>query len=265
MNSESITANNLITDRELLSKLKLLMWEASTAIMEVYDSEDFDTDSKSDESPVTRADLAAHRVLTNGLSILTPKIPVVSEEDPESVQIGQTAASYWLIDPLDGTKEFINRNGEFTCNLALIENKQAVLGFVTVPASDELYVGGPGMDSTRETRLSGPSVITHTRLDGVTRVVASKSHLNKETQKYIEAIKGHIDLVQAGSSLKFLKIATGDADVYPRLAPTCEWDTAAAHAILIGAGGMIVQVNGEQMVYGKADILNPQFIASSIN
>ena len=265
MNSEFTTADIVLNDMQLMIQLKALMWEASRSIMEIYNSKDFGTEAKNDESPVTKADLAAHRVLVQGLSELTPLIPVVSEEDPDSVDIGRTANTYWLIDPLDGTKEFINRNGEFTCNLALIENKKAVLGFVTTPAHDELYVGGPALDSTIETRQTPPQVIKHSRVDDVTRVVASKSHLNKETQKYIEAIEGNIDLVQAGSSFKFLKIATGDADVYPRLAPTCEWDTAAAHAILVGAGGKVIQANGEPMVYGKNDILNPHFVASAIS
>ena len=264
MNSEFTTADSVINDPQLISRLKALMWEASRIIMDVYNSKDFDTETKGDESPVTKADLAAHHVLLQGLSDLTPMIPVVSEEDPDSLNISQTVNSYWLIDPLDGTKEFINRNGEFTCNLALIENKKSALGFVTVPATDELYVGGPGMDSTRETRLSDPQAIAHATVEDVTRVVASKSHLNKETQKFVEAIEGNVDFIQAGSSLKFLKIATGDADVYPRMAPTCEWDTAAGHAILSGAGGQVVQVNGEPLVYGKNKILNPHFIASCL-
>ena len=264
MNPEFTTADDVINDPRLMIQLKALMWEASRIIMEIYNSKDFGTEAKNDESPVTKADFAAHNVLVHGLSELTPLIPVVSEEDPDSVDIGRTVDTYWLIDPLDGTKEFINHNGEFTCNLALIEINKAVLGLVTAPAHDELYVGGPGVDSTRETRLGRPQVIAHTRMEDVTRVVASKSHLNKETQKFIEAIEGDIDIVQAGSSLKFLKIATGDADLYPRLAPTCEWDTAAAHAILVGAGGKVVQANGEPMIYGKNDILNPHFVASAL-
>ena len=263
MNPEFTTTDSVINDPQLISRLKALMWEASRIIMEIYNSKDFGTEAKNDESPVTKADLAAHRILVQGLRVLTPLIPVVSEEDPDSVDIGRTVETYWLIDPLDGTKEFINRNGEFTCNLALIENKRTTLGFVTVPASDELYVGGPKLNSTRETRLESPQKIAHANLEGMTRVVASKSHLNEETRNFIEAIKGEVDLIQAGSSLKFLKIATGDADVYPRLAPTCEWDTAAAHAVLIGAGGKVVQPNNEPVVYGKNEILNPHFIAST--
>ena len=234
-------AQQIISNKEVFTALKELMWQAGDVILEVYNSEDFGTAAKGDDSPVTKADLAAHHVLVEGLKRLTPDIPVVSEEDPESVDVGRTAKLYWLIDPLDGTKEFIKRNGEFTCNLALIENKLPTLGFVGIPAASELFVGGKESPSTRETRNSAPQQIHHTAKPGITRVVASKSHLNDETRAFIDGIGGKVELVQAGSSLKFLKIATGEADIYPRLAPTCEWDTAAAHAVLDGAGGEVRQ------------------------
>jgi 3'(2'), 5'-bisphosphate nucleotidase len=189
----------------------------------------------------------------------------VSEEDAASVETGKSAGVYWLIDPLDGTKEFIKRNGEFTCNLALIEEKRTTFGFVTVPAKEDLYVGGTNYPSTVECPGTEPRQIKHHKLNGVTRVVASKSHLNEETQAFIHAIEGEVEIVQAGSSLKFLKIATGDADIYPRLAPTCEWDTAAAHAVLNGAGGEVAQANGEPLVYGKNEVLNPHFIARALS
>ena len=249
----------------LFTELKQLMWAASDAIMAVYKSDDFGSEAKGDDSPVTKADLAAHHVLIKGLTALTPEIPVVSEEDTASVETAKSATVYWLIDPLDGTKEFIKRNGEFTCNLALIEEKQTALGFVTVPAKGELYVGGTNYPSTIESPDTEPRLIKHNKPDRVTRVVASKSHLNKDTQAFIDAIEGEVDIVQAGSSLKFLKIATGEADIYPRLAPTCEWDTAAAHAVLDGAGGEVTQANGEPMVYGKDEILNPHFIARALS
>lgn len=257
-------ARSIVSNRELFAGLKELMWRAGDAILEVYNSEDFGTEAKGDDSPVTKADLAAHHVLVEGLKQLTPDIPVVSEEDTDSVAIGRTADVYWLIDPLDGTKEFIKRNGEFTCNLALIENKLSTLGFVGVPAASELYVGGKEIPSTRENRTSAPEQILHRGQTGVTRVVASKSHLNDETRSFIDGIKGEVQLVQAGSSLKFLKIAVGEADIYPRLAPTCEWDTAAAHAVLDGAGGEVLKANGDPMTYGKGEILNPHFIAKAI-
>ena len=258
-------AASIVNDTVLLSALKELMWAASSAIMAVYNSDDFGTEAKGDESPVTKADLAAHHVLVKGLGALTPEIPVVSEEDAESVEVGKSADVYWLIDPLDGTKEFIKRNGEFTCNLALIEQKRTTLGFVTIPAKGDLYVGGDNIPSTVAGQTTDPRLIKHNKQEGVTRVVASKSHLNDDTQAFIDAIEGDVEIVQAGSSLKFLKIATGDADIYPRLAPTCEWDTAAAHAVLNGAGGEVTQTNGDPMVYGKDKILNPHFIARALS
>jgi len=248
-----------------LGALQSLMWEAADAILDVYHRDDFGTETKGDNSPVTKADLAAHHVLVAGLKAITPDIPVVSEEDADSLLIPSTHSVYWLIDPLDGTKEFIKRNGEFTCNLALIENNHTTLGFVGVPVQDELYLGGSNIPSTLTTRAGHKRAINHGRSDsGTTRVVASKSHLNEETERFINSLDGEVELVQAGSSLKFLKIAVGEADIYPRLAPTCEWDTAAAQAVLEGAGGRVVQTSGEPMRYGKDEILNPHFIAKGI-
>ncbi|WP_286239875.1 3'(2'),5'-bisphosphate nucleotidase CysQ [Neptuniibacter halophilus] len=257
-------AQKILSDSNILSSLKHLMWEAGDVIIDIYNNEKIDITTKKDQSPVTKADLAAHNVLIQGLSKLTPEIPVVSEEDPASLAIPETVSVYWLIDPLDGTKEFINRNGQFTCNLALIESHKPTLGFVGIPVKDELYIGGDGIQSIREKRGSSSTEeqIHCSRISAdLTRVVASKSHLNAETEAFINSLEGDVELVQAGSSLKFLKIATGEADIYPRLAPTCEWDTAAAHAVLEGAGGSITQSSGSPMVYGKRDILNPYFIA----
>ena len=250
-----------ITDNQpLLDELTQLMWETSDAIMSVYQADDFGEALKSDESPVTRADLAAHEALVAGLTRLTREIPVVSEEDPDSVAVGRKADCYWLIDPLDGTKEFINRNDEFTCNLALVEDRRPTLGFVSVPALGLLYYGGPGYHSKQINRLGEITILEPRQRSDKTRVVASKSHLNAETQAFIDAIEGPTELVQAGSSLKFLKIAEGLADIYPRLGPTCEWDTAAAHAVVLGVGGSVKDPDGVELRYGKDNILNPHFI-----
>ncbi|MFY0678031.1 MAG: 3'(2'),5'-bisphosphate nucleotidase CysQ [Neptuniibacter sp.] len=256
-------AYSLFKNNQLLESLKVLMKAADQAILEVYQSDDFEMETKGDSSPVTKADLAAHHVLLDGLSQLTPDIPVVSEEDPNSLNIPKTNPTFWLIDPLDGTKEFIKRNGEFTCNLALIENQITTLGFVSIPEKGELYYGGKEMGAFRVIQQSQPEQIKYATAPSITRVVASKSHLNKETQDFIANQSGTVELVQAGSSLKFLKIATGLADLYPRLAPTCEWDTAAAHAVLEGAGGQVTQTDGSPLTYGKDNILNPFFIASA--
>ena len=251
-------------DCALLEKLSSLMWKSSDAILEVYHSGDLATKIKGDESPVTQADLAAHHVLINGLSKLTPDIPVVSEEDPSSLQIPEGYRRYWLIDPLDGTKEFINKKDEFTCNLALIDSNKTIYGFVSVPVLGLLYRGGNKHGAYRVNRAGSETQIQCQRQTSPTRVIASKSHLNSETTAFIEAIETPVELIQAGSSLKFLRIAEGLADIYPRLAPTCEWDTAAAQAILEGAGGSVKQTDGSPVIYGKSEILNPHFIAAAI-
>ena len=251
-----------LTEPKFTSTVIQLMWDASDEILEVYQSENISLQHKADASPVTQADLAAHQVLVTGLSALTPDIPVVSEEDPASLEIPKHHQTFWLIDPLDGTKEFISRNGEFTCNLALISDQVPVYGWVSVPAQNLLYHGGLGRGAVRLNRSSGDRVTIQCQPQTEpTRVVASKSHFNAETATFIKKIEGAIELVQAGSSLKFLKIAEGAADLYPRLAPTCEWDTAPAHAVLEGAGGTVTQPFGSPLRYGKAEILNPHFIA----
>lgn len=251
-------------EETLQEELTNLMRKVSDAILEVYHSGELDTKIKGDASPVTRADLAAHHVLVNGLSKLTPDIPVVSEEDPSSLRIPESYRRYWLIDPLDGTKEFINKNDEFTCNLALIDSYQTIYGFVSVPVLELLYYGGGNYGAYRVNRAGREDQIQCQRQTSPTRVIASKSHLNPETTAFIEAIQTPVELIQAGSSLKFLRIAEGLADIYPRLAPTCEWDTAAAQAILEGAGGSVRQTNGSPVTYGKSEILNPHFIAAAL-
>jgi 3'(2'), 5'-bisphosphate nucleotidase len=168
----------------------------------------------------------------------------------------------WLIDPLDGTKEFIAHNGEFTVNIALIDQGRSVLGVVYAPAIDALYWGGAGLGAFRRVGTSTAAIqVASHATDELCRVVASKSHLNAETQAFIDRL-GPVSLVQAGSSLKFCRVAEGVADIYPRLAPTCEWDTAAAQAVLEGAGGVVLDLHGAPLRYGKPDVLNPSFIAA---
>ncbi|MDP6968542.1 MAG: 3'(2'),5'-bisphosphate nucleotidase CysQ [Gammaproteobacteria bacterium] len=253
-------AQSILADKALLTALQQLVHRAGQAIMQVYAKTDFGIEHKQDSSPVTAADLAAHNVLVEGLARLTPDIAIVSEEDQSSLQVPHQHLCYWLIDPLDGTKEFIQRNGQFTVNLALIENHQPSLGLVSTPVDQTLYWGGKDLGAWRA--YDGQIEPIQTQFDNTQpiRVVASKSHLNKATAKFIAEL-GETQLIQAGSSLKFLRIAEGQADIYPRLAPTCEWDTAAAQAILEGAGGAVLQTNGQPVQYGKADILNPYFIA----
>lgn len=254
-------AKTILADVHLLKALQLLVHQAGDAIMQVYQTADFGVKTKTDDSPVTKADLAAHYLLVDGLAQLTPHIAIISEEDPASLSVSKKHHCYWLIDPLDGTKEFINRNGQFTVNLALIEDQRPSFGFVSTPVDQTLYWGGKHLGAWRLRNGSIAPLQTqasHTPL----RVVASKSHLNDATRNFIANL-GDTQLVQAGSSLKLLRIAEGEADIYPRLAPTCEWDTAAAQAVLEGAGGKVTQLDGRPMEYGKQDILNPHFVASS--
>jgi 3'(2'), 5'-bisphosphate nucleotidase len=218
--------------------------------------------NKPDDSPLTRADLAAHDCIAQGLRRLTPNIPVVSEEDAASQAQRLQHPRYWLIDPLDGTREFLARNGQFTVNLALIESGISVWGVVHAPVSGLTYWGGAGLGAWRQQAQVTTSIQAMPHRDPAKpcRILASKSHLNDATRQFIDQVQPHV-LLQVGSSLKFCQMAEGLADVYPRLSPTCEWDTAAAQAVLEGAGGAVLNLQGQPLRYGKADIYNPQFLA----
>ena len=219
---------------------------------------------KSDGSPLTQADLASHAILCKGLAALTPHIPVVSEEDSQADYQPHTAC-FWLVDPLDGTREFLAFNGEFTVNVALIDAGAPSFGVVYAPALDTVYWGGRALGAFRR-RQSTTQALRVAAAPGpaeVVRMVASKSHLNADTRRFISGFSP-VELVQAGSSLKFCRVAEGSADIYPRLAPTCEWDTAAAQAVLEGAGGHVYDAQGQPLRYGKATALNPSFIAASM-
>lgn len=221
--------------------------------------------TKSDSSPLTMADLAAHQLISEQLRSLTPEIPVVSEEDATSLAFRKPTGRFWLVDPLDGTKEFIARNGEFTVNIALIEDGRPLWGVVYAPVLDRLYYGGSGFGS--QLVVNGESrdlvVSVAPEIGDCWRVVASKSHLNTETQLFIDRLGSKVNLVQAGSSLKLCRIAEGAADIYPRLGPTCEWDTAGAQAVVEGAGGVVHDLLGSTLQYGKPDVLNPSFIVAA--
>lgn len=218
-------------------------------------------DDKADESPLTVADLESHNAIVKGLNALVPDLPIVSEEDVSSEFCRTSCDTYWLIDPLDGTKEFLAKSDEFTINIALIERGVSVWGVVYAPALDLLYWGGKGLGSF----CQNGNVVDRLQVQEPQpkcRVVSSKSHFNEATREFLDKL-GDIELVQAGSSLKFCRVAEGAADIYPRLGPTCEWDTAAAQAVLEGAGGHVVDLKGCALRYGKPDILNPYFVALS--
>lgn len=227
--------------------------------MAIYDTT-LDVHQKEDRSPLTQADLASHHVLVQGLAKLTPDLPVVSEEDSDSHAYRTSRQVFWLIDPLDGTKEFIAHNGEFTVNIALVQDGFPQLGVVFAPALDELFWNEPGKGAFRAKANDVRAIQTAQPSEGTPlRVVASKSHLDAATREFIDRLGPH-ELVQAGSSLKFCRVAEGAADIYPRLGPTCEWDTAAAQAVVESAGGTVLKLNGERLNYGKSDKLNPHFI-----
>lgn len=220
---------------------------------------------KADGSPLTQADLAAHQVIAQALARLTPGIPVVSEEDGASQVHRQHQGRFWLVDPLDGTKEFLARNGEFTVNIALIEDGHPVLGVVVAPALGLTYWGATGLGAFRQSSQETEAirVTSEQKRSGRTlRVLASKSHMDPETQAFLNRLGPH-ELMHAGSSLKFCRIAEGSADLYPRLSPTCEWDTAAGQAVLEAAGGCVLKLDGTPVRYGKPDVLNPHFVAAS--
>ncbi|MGB7289381.1 MAG: 3'(2'),5'-bisphosphate nucleotidase CysQ [Candidatus Macondimonas sp.] len=248
----------------LLDPVVKLAAEAAQAILSIY-AADFTVSDKDDTSPLTEADLAAHHVLVNGLSALTPEWPILSEEGgrPDFAERSRWGR-YWLIDPLDGTKEFIKRNGEFTVNVALIDDHRPVLGVVHVPATGVYYAASVGRGAFKAEAAGGAVHAITVRpcpVDQRVVAVASRSHQSPEVAAYLERL-GPCDLTSMGSSLKICLVAEGKADIYPRLGPTSEWDTAAAQAVLEVAGGQLTDLAGAPMRYNtKADILNPYFLA----
>lgn len=249
-----------------ISELEPIARAAGEAIMSIY-SQPFAVEYKQDESPLTAADKGAHEVIVQALARLTPDIPVLSEESSPEVMAARLGWSrYWLVDPLDGTKEFVSRNGEFTVNIALIEQGTPRWGLVYAPVLDKLWYGGKGIGAWCVADGRHEAIQTRPHDAGqVWRVVGSRNHLSQETLEYLarfgELERGEIELVSMGSSLKFCIIAEGEAELYPRLAPTCEWDTGAAQAVLEGAGGSVTQLDGSPLCYNKPDILNPWFVA----
>lgn len=234
---------------------------ASKRVLEIYKT-DFEVEFKDDKSPLTAADIASHDIIDAGLRKLTPDIPILSEESANaSWREREHWQRFWLVDPIDGTKDFTKRTGEFTVNIALIENGEPVLGVVTAPALDEAFWGIKDEGAWKRDSSGQERRIQVVEPPAEKRVVASKNHLNDETRSFIESLGAH-KLVQAGSSLKFCRIAEGEADIYPRIGPTCEWDTGAAHAVLNAAGGKVQTLEGEALRYGKEDVYNPNFVAS---
>ncbi|MBV6422273.1 MAG: 3'(2'),5'-bisphosphate nucleotidase CysQ [Steroidobacteraceae bacterium] len=247
---------------KLLEQVGGIARRAGAEILAVYASQDAGVSTKADQSPLTQADLRAHRVIVNELRALTPDIPVLSEESSE-IPFAERARwqRYWLVDPLDGTKEFLSRNGEFTVNIALIEGHAPALGVVHVPVRETTYAGLPGSGAWRTRGEGKPEPIhVQARAASPVRVVGSKSHRGDSLDGFLARLGAH-ELVPVGSSLKFCLVAEGAADIYPRLGPTSEWDTAAAQAVVCAAGGAVVTLDGAPLAYNaKPDILNPHFV-----
>jgi len=246
--------------KSLIDPVVALAIDAGRAILEVYSS-DFDVQSKDDNSPLTQADLAAHYCIVAGLEALTPGMPIISEESGlADFEERKTWDRYWLIDPLDGTREFVNRNGEFTVNIALIEHERSVFGVVHVPVQGKTYLGCEGYGAERRDADGNvQSIQVSARSASPVRVVGSRSHRGASLDAYLENL-GACDMIPMGSSLKFCRVAEGRADLYPRLGLTSEWDTAAAQAVVEQAGGSVVTTDGKPMKYNtKSDILNPWF------
>lgn len=251
---------------ELTAVMRRLALEAGDVIMEIYNSDDFDVQVKSDNSPVTAADEAADALISAGLRAAFPDVPLVTEEQAESHK--DRNSTFLIVDPLDGTKEFIHRRGDFTVNIAYVENGTPTRGVVYAPAKGRLfYTDADGnlveesgehdkLDVGLQSEIKVSSPDNHALM-----IVASKSHRDQATDDYISKYKVK-DSKSAGSSLKFCLVATGEADLYPRLGRTMEWDTAAGHAVLAGAGGSVIRFDDHTpLSYGKPDYANPFFIA----
>ncbi len=234
---------------------------AGAEIMKIY-VQDFEVGHKEDRSPLTAADLASHRLIVAGLQALTPDVPVLSEESA-SIPWDERRrwTRYWLVDPLDGTREFVKKNGEFTVNIALVEEGATTFGVVFAPALDELHWGRRGLGAFVRDGADDVPIMTRRPAMAPLRVAASRSHMDARTAAALERM-GEVQTQGLGSSIKFCRIAEGRVDVYPRFGPTSEWDTAAAQAVLEAAGGVVLTLDGQPLRYNSKEILlNPDLIA----
>jgi 3'(2'), 5'-bisphosphate nucleotidase len=249
------------TDPErLLLEVTALAREAGRAILEVYASS-FSVQEKADSSPLTEADLRSEKLILAGLKRIAPEIPVLSEESGQVPWSARRAWNrLWIVDPLDGTKEFVQRNGEFTVNIALVDAHRPVLGIVHAPALGRDYYACEGVGAFRsDAQAAGRPIRVAKRGTGPVRVVGSRSHRGSSLDAFLQRVGAH-EMVEVGSSLKLCLVAEGSADVYPRLGPTCEWDTAAGQCVLEQAGGQVLKLDGEPLEYNREDTLNPHFV-----
>tara|TARA_B110000014_G_scaffold125389_1_gene86244 strand:+ start:5415 stop:6227 length:813 start_codon:yes stop_codon:yes gene_type:complete len=238
--------------------------KASKKVLEIYHTEDYEFESKDDGSPVTKADIASHQILDAGLVKLTNKIPILSEEGSNNARSNENL--FWLIDPLDGTKEFINRNGEFTVNIALIEQGSPILGIVFSPAVDENFFGAINQGSFKLKGAERESILPKKQNKEECRVTLSKSHKSKDDEWFINECKKRFNIVNeipTGSSLKLCKVAEGSADIYSRLGPTFQWDIAAGQAVVESAGGVVNDLLGNPLTYKfHPELKNPHFFCA---
>jgi 3'(2'), 5'-bisphosphate nucleotidase len=244
-------------DQNLLDHVKIIAEEVGQAILQIYHQDDFEVQTKRDQSPLTLADLASHDIITRALNKLTPKIPILSEEGNE---LEVDVETFWCVDPLDGTKEFIKRNGEFTVNIALIENHQPVLGVVHIPVANETFIAmkGDGAKKIKDHQTHNLSIQNNKKRQPPIFAV-SRSHLDQQTKDFIQ--QHQAETTAAGSSIKLTMLAEGLADAYPRFGPTSLWDMAAGHAILKETGGEIYTLDYQPLVYNVNKILNSDLIA----
>lgn len=246
---------------KLLPEVIAIAKDAGAKIMDIYETE-FDVTQKQDNSPLTAADMAAHRAIVAGLKRLTPELPVLSEESA-SVPFSERSTwnRYWLVDPLDGTREFIKRNGEFTVNIALIDRSEPVIGVIYTPVTQLCFYAARGLGAFKTNHDNKPQRLQTQKKSGdVVKVAGSRSHRGDSLNSFLEKIGPH-EMLSMGSSLKFCLVAEGKVDIYPRLGPTSEWDTAAAQCIVEEAGGEVVNMQRQSMRYNtKESLLNPNFL-----
>tara|TARA_B100000575_G_scaffold109382_1_gene87095 strand:+ start:33 stop:830 length:798 start_codon:yes stop_codon:yes gene_type:complete len=257
-----------MNSNEELLKISNISIEAGEIILDFY-NKNFGITFKNDETPLTQADLASNKFITDTIKKMSPNIPILSEEEFVEWHIRKEWKKYWLIDPLDGTKEFIKKNGEFTVNIALIENNRPILGVIYAPVSNELYFSKKNFGSYKiltnkklNTLDNANKISIKIQKTNLIKIIGSRSHSNPILNKWVNKNFNEFEIIQKGSSLKFCLIAEGFADIYPRFGPTSEWDIAAGHIILEEAGGRLKSIDNKEILYNeKENILNPNFFA----
>lgn len=261
VNINQDTAPEIHNPGELLPAVRELAHEAALRILAVYDT-DFDIEHKDDRSPLTEADMAAHQTIVDGLKTITPGIPILSEESGEiDYATRRHWRQYWLVDPLDGTREFVKRNGEFTVNIALVSDHEVILGVVHVPVTGVCYYAARGHGAFKSAPEQTPQSIHTRRVQPNNLAIAgSRSHSSQRFQKFLQQL-GEVEIVTIGSSLKHCLVAEGHVDLYPRFGPTSEWDTGAAQCVVEEAGGIVTDMQLQPLRYNTKDsLLNPSFV-----